>query len=70
MPGVDWRTSNWSGYSGNCVQVGEARDYGVLVAAYVRDSKDREGPVLEFGPDAWAEFLAGIKQGELDSPAK
>jgi hypothetical protein len=31
----------------------------------VRDSKDRGGPALGFTAEAWAAFVAGVKQGEL-----
>ncbi|HEY0697703.1 MAG TPA: DUF397 domain-containing protein [Micromonospora sp.] len=58
MPALDqqWRTSSRSGGNGACV---EARYLGH--AAEVRDSKDRNGPVLAFAPDAWASFLRGLK---------
>jgi hypothetical protein len=29
----------------------------------VRDSKDRAGPVLEFSPQAWRDFIGEIAQG-------
>jgi uncharacterized protein DUF397 len=32
----------------------------------LRDSKDRSGPVLDFGPDAWKAFVAGVKDDEFD----
>jgi hypothetical protein len=52
-----WRTSSYSGSNGgNCVEVGET---GRAVA--VRDTKDRSGVVLTFGPDAWRRFAATIK---------
>ncbi|MCX4473320.1 hypothetical protein C5N14_18590 [Micromonospora sp. MW-13] len=50
-----WRTSSRSSGNGNCVEVATA---GGRVA--VRDSKDRPGPVLVFGPDAWGAFVAGL----------
>lgn len=31
----------------------------------VRDSKNPEGGVLEFSPDSWLSFLAGIKSNEF-----
>jgi hypothetical protein len=34
----------------------------------VRDSKDREGPVLIFRFDEWNAFLAGVRDGEFDLP--
>jgi len=32
----------------------------------VRDSKDREGPVLFFTHGEWAAFVGGTKDGEFD----
>jgi hypothetical protein len=52
-----WRTSTHSGGNGgNCVEVG-----GAERAVAVRDSKDRAGAVLTFGPAAWRRFAATIK---------
>jgi hypothetical protein len=51
-----WRKSSYSGgQGGNCVEVGHGR--GVLV----RDTKDRQGPVLRFTPDAWRRFAGQVK---------
>jgi hypothetical protein len=33
----------------------------------VRDSKDPGGPVLAFGPCAWAAFTADVKTGTADA---
>jgi hypothetical protein len=53
-----WRTSSYSGNNGGaCIEVAAAR----IVA--VRDSKDPAGPVLAFGPRAWATFTARVKTG-------
>lgn len=50
-----WRTSTRSSTNGgNCVEV--ADNLPGLVA--VRDSKDRDGAVLTFGPAAWRAFVA------------
>lgn len=46
--------------TGACVEVG-ALDEQVLV----RDSKDREGPVMTFSRSAWSEFLAGVREGAV-----
>jgi Domain of unknown function (DUF397) len=52
-----WRKSTHSGGNGgDCVEVGEAER-----AVAVRDTKDRAGAVLTFGPDAWRRFAATIK---------
>ena len=34
----------------------------------VRDSKDRQGPVLVFRFDEWDAFTAGVRDGEFDLP--
>jgi hypothetical protein len=52
-----WRKSTYSGSNGsNCVEVG-----GAERAVVVRDTQDRAGAVLAFGPDAWRRFAATIK---------
>ncbi|GGK00794.1 transcriptional regulator [Pilimelia anulata] len=56
-----WRTAARSA-STNCVEVATLNRAHVAV----RDSKDRSGPVLFFGRDAWQGFLAGIRDGEFD----
>lgn len=56
-----WRKSSRSYSNGDCV---EARRDAATVQ--MRDSKDREGPVLGFLPERWREFLEGIQLGEFD----
>jgi len=57
-----WRKSSYSGGNGGgCVEI--AASPGQVL---VRDSKDREGPVLSFSPDEWAAFTAGVRGGEFD----
>ena len=62
MEGTDhalttWRKSSYSGGNGSdCVEVG-----GSGPAVVVRDTKDRGGAALAFGPDAWRQFAATIK---------
>jgi uncharacterized protein DUF397 len=52
-----WRKSTYSGGNGsNCVGVG-----GTERVVLVRDTKDRRGAALTFGPDAWQRFAATIK---------
>jgi hypothetical protein len=35
-------------------------------AIAMRDSKDREGPVLVFARERWTDFVASAKAGEFD----
>jgi Domain of unknown function (DUF397) len=52
----NWRKSSFSGDNGGaCVEVAAAE--GVLV----RDTTDRNGPVLTFTADAWQSFMATIR---------
>jgi Domain of unknown function (DUF397) len=51
-----WRKSSYSGNNGGaCVEVA-ATDH-----VLVRDTQDREGPVLAFGRQAWEAFAAKVK---------
>jgi uncharacterized protein DUF397 len=51
-----WRKSTYSGGQANCVEVGNATS---LIK--VRDTKDRQGPVLTVTADAWRRLTAEIK---------
>ncbi|TCB99592.1 DUF397 domain-containing protein [Micromonospora zingiberis] len=58
LTGAIWRkSSRSSGNQGNCVEVADnlARVVGV------RDSKDRQGPVLTFDPETWRAFVTFTK---------
>jgi len=57
---LTWRKSTRSGAAGHCVEIASA-----ATAVFVRDSKDVAGPVLEIGPEGWAEFLAGVRNGDF-----
>ena len=57
-----WRKSSRSGNNG-CVEVALAAD-----EIAVRDSKDRDGPVLRFTAHEWGAFLAGVRDGEFEPP--
>jgi Domain of unknown function (DUF397) len=63
LAGAAWRKSSYSGNNGgDCVEV--AGNLHAVVA--VRDSKDRQGPVLIFGPAEWRAFAAAVRAGEFD----
>lgn len=57
----EWRKSTRSGDTSACV---EARLFNESVQ--VRDSKDRQGPVLTFTYGQWDALLATVKSGALD----
>ena len=58
---LTWRKSTRSGAAGHCVEVATA-----AATVFVRDSKDAAGPVLAFGVPGWADFIAGVQDGEFD----
>ncbi len=60
--GAVWHKSTRSG-GGGCVEVATIEHW-----VGVRDSKDRQGPVLVFRFDEWEAFLAGAQDGEFDLP--
>ncbi len=53
--GVVWRTSSYTGTAGNCVEVALAAG-----SVLVRDTKDREGPVLAVPAATWRAFLTDL----------
>jgi len=63
---VDFRKSSYSASNG-CVEVEVDQGNEVLgPVILVRDSKDPNGPVLEFNATEWDAFLKGAKDGEFD----
>lgn len=55
---MNWRKSSYSAdNSGNCVEISD-HDSRVLV----RDTKDRQGPLLRFSPTAWRRFADHVKR--------
>lgn len=60
-----WRTSSKSGTNGDCVQVA-TNLANLLGIVPVRDSKDPDGGLLAFSPDAWSEFTIAVRDGEFD----
>ncbi|HUZ23939.1 MAG TPA: DUF397 domain-containing protein [Streptosporangiaceae bacterium] len=57
-----FKSSLSNGQGGNCVEV--ASNVPGIVG--VRDSKDKDGPVLTFTPEEWHAFAAGIRDGQFD----
>ena len=57
---VVWRKSTLSAANG-CVEVAF-----VDGRVAVRDSKDRQGPVLVFTTAEWSAFVGGVRNGEFD----
>ena len=58
---LTWRTA-LSCDGGACVQV--AADGGVIL---IRSSRKPSGPLLEYTPEEWHEFVSGIKKGDFDN---
>lgn len=59
LTGAIWhKSSRSSGNSGDCVEVADNLP-GVVA---VRDSKDRQGPVLVFDRAVWSSFVESVKQ--------
>ncbi|GAA3449831.1 DUF397 domain-containing protein [Dactylosporangium matsuzakiense] len=54
-----WRKSRFCG-SQSCVEVAHGLD-----AVLIRDSKDPEAAPLQFQPDAWRDFIAGLRNETL-----
>ncbi|MER8105425.1 Scr1 family TA system antitoxin-like transcriptional regulator [Kitasatospora sp. NPDC094016] len=58
---VPWHKSSYSDNNGgNCVEVATTHP-----GRLVRDSKDPEGPVLDFSPVAWQSFIDAVRTGRL-----
>jgi hypothetical protein len=62
LSGAEWRKSTRSTQDA-CVEIAFV-DGGVAV----RDSKDRNGPVLRFTAQEWEAFVGGARDGEFELP--
>ncbi|MFJ6573414.1 DUF397 domain-containing protein [Streptomyces sp. NPDC091292] len=60
-----WFKSSYTNNGGSCVELAAnlAISQGVVP---VRDSKNLNGPVLEFPADTFATFVSGLKAGEFN----
>jgi hypothetical protein len=59
---LDWRKAKRSMNNGNCTEV--ATTVGFVA---VRDSKDPQGPVLQYPVNSWRSFLAAAGAGDFDA---
>jgi hypothetical protein len=59
LDGLRWRKATASN-QGNCVEVS-----GTSTGVFVRDTKNRRGPVLQFTHSEWQAFLTGVHGGEF-----
>jgi uncharacterized protein DUF397 len=54
-----WRKSSYSGGNGGgCIEVGVQAQAGRVL---VRDTRDRQGPALQFTPGAWRRFADQVR---------
>jgi hypothetical protein len=58
---LNWRTARRSAGNGACVEVAAAN-----LHVLVRDSKDQDGPVMQYPGHSWKAFLSDAKKGHLD----
>jgi hypothetical protein len=61
-PELAWHKSTFSGTGQDCVEVADLPGGGKAV----RDSKDQDGPHLEFTAGEWDAFRKGVRAGEFD----
>jgi hypothetical protein len=55
---IIWRTSRYTADQHSCVEIAVRR-----ASILVRDSKDRDGAILEVAPARWEDFLGRIRNG-------
>jgi hypothetical protein len=63
VSGARWTKSTRSQNGQSCVEWSLDHKPGQIS---VRDSKDPNGPALNFTPAEWEAFVAGVRDGEFD----
>jgi Domain of unknown function (DUF397) len=58
---LQWRKARRSAANGACVEV--AYESGQI---FIRDSKDRNGPVVQYSAYSWRMFVVVAKTGRFD----
>ena len=61
LTGAKWRKSSLSGAGNDCVELVVGRS-----GAAVRDSKNTQAGLLQFGDSGWHSFLTDLKDGRLN----
>jgi hypothetical protein len=56
-----WRTSSYSSYNGNCVEVADLTGGQIGV----RDTKNRSGELLRLSPPEWTSFVESVRNGDF-----
>jgi hypothetical protein len=59
---LNWRKAKRSMSNGNCAEVALAAG-----AVAIRDSKDPNGPVLQYPSESWRSFLRSARLGDFDT---
>jgi len=58
---LQWRKARRSANNGACVEVAPANGQ-----IFVRDSQDRNGPVVQYPGFSWRVFIADVKTSQFD----
>jgi hypothetical protein len=58
---LQWRKARRSANNGACVEVAPAGEQ-----VFIRDSKDRDGPVVWYSGTSWRTFVADARIGRFD----
>jgi hypothetical protein len=61
MDNLDWRKARRSANNGACVELAPAAEQ-----ILVRDSKDKNGPIIGYSQYSWRLFVASAKTGHFD----